>query len=215
LFGPSKVKTSIHNIAVEITEETDYPFLDEIIFTVTPFEPLKFSLIIRKPHACQNVDVELLSKAEITETDDIISIDKIWEKGDKLHVKFNFEIQRINQPASKTVKNKGAYFKRGALVYALPFDHKIKTVKEYQNSGFHRYKITANNSAGWKLRLNTNDEFKFIPNVNGDMQHPWDKPVVKLQGTLRDKKNQKESVELVPMGNTIFRRVTFSKINYL
>jgi hypothetical protein len=215
LFGPGKVKTSIHNTAVEITEETDYPFSDEIIFTVTPFEPLKFSLIIRKPHACQNIDVELFSKAEITETDDTISIDKIWEKGDQLRVKFNFEIQRINQPASKTVENKGVYFKRGALVYALPFDHKIKTVKEYQNNGFHRYKITANNSAGWKFRLNTNDEFKFIPNVNGNMQHPWDKPVVKLEGTLRDKKNKKESVELVPMGNTIFRRITFSKINYL
>ncbi len=215
LFGPSKVKTSIHNIAVEITEETDYPFSDEIIFTVTPFKPLKFSLTIRKPHACQNIDVELFSKAEITETNDIISIDKIWEKGDQLRVKFNFEIQRINQPASKTVKNKGAYFKRGALVYALPFEHKIKTVKEYQNSGFHRYKITANNSTGWKLRLNTNDKFKFIPNVNGNMQHPWDKPVVKLEGTLRDKKNQKQDVELVPMGNTIFRRVSFPKINYL
>jgi DUF1680 family protein len=215
LFGPNKVKTSIHNIAVEITEETDYPFSDEILFTVNPFKPLKFSLIIRKPHACENVDVELSSKAEITETNDIISIDKIWEKGDQLGVKFNFEIQRINQQASKTVKNKGAYFKRGALVYALAFDHKIKTIKEYQNSGFHRYKITANNSAGWKLRLNTNDEFKFIPNVNGNMLHPWDKPVVKLEGTLRDKNNQKENVELVPMGNTIFRRITFSKINYL
>ncbi|MCK4663147.1 MAG: glycoside hydrolase family 127 protein [Bacteroidales bacterium] len=211
LFGPSKVKTSIHNIAVEITEETDYPFSDEIIFTVTPFEPLKFSLIIRKPHACQNVDVELLSKAEITETDDIISIDKIWEKGDKLYVKFNFEIQRINQPASKTVENKGVYFKRGALVYALAFDHKIKAVKEYQNSGFHRYKITANDSKQWKLRINTKDKFKFIHIINSDIQHPWDKPVVKLEGILRDKKNQKKSVDLIPMGNTIFRRVTFSK----
>ena len=215
LFGPCKVKTNIHNIAVEITEETDYPFSDEIIFTVNPSKPLKFSLIIRKPHGCQNVDVELSSKAEITETDDIISINKIWGKGDQLRVKFNFEIQRINQPASKSVKNKGAYLKRGALVYALPFNHKIKTVKEYQNSGFHRYKITANDSKQWKLRLNTNDKFKFIPNINGKMQHPWDKPVVKLEGTLRDKNNQKESVELVPMGNTIFRRVTFSKINYL
>ena len=213
LFGPGKVKTSIRNITVEITEETDYPFSDEIIFTVKPSKPLKFSFIIRKPHGCQNVDVELLSNTEITETDDIISIDKIWKKGDKLRVKFNFEIQRINQRASKTVKNKGAYFKRGALVYALPFDHSMKTVKEYQNSGFYRHKIKANDSKQWKLRLSTNDKFKFTSVVNADMQHPWDKPVVKLQGTLRDKNNEKESVELVPMGNTIFRRVTFSKIN--
>ncbi len=214
LFGPSKIKTNIRNTAVEITEETDYPFSDEIIFTVNPSKPLKFSLIIRKPHACKNVDVELPSKAEITETDDIISVDKIWETDDKLRVKFNFEIRRINQPASKTVKNKGVYFKRGALVYALAFNHKIKTVKEYQNSGFHRYKITANNTKTWKLKLNTNDKFKFISNGNGSLKYPWDKPVVKLKGTLRDKNNQKKSIELVPMGNTIFRRVTFSKVNH-
>ena len=213
LFGPCKVKTSISNTAVEITEETDYPFSDEIIFTVNPIKPIKFLFIIRKPHACKDVNVEFPSKAKIIETDDFISIDKIWEKGEQIHVKFNFEIQCINQPASKSVKNKGAYFKRGALVYALAFNHKIKTVKEYQNSGFYRYKITANNSKSWKLRLNTNDKFKFISNLNGNMKHPWDKPVVKLEGTLRNKKNQKESVELVPMGNTIFRRVTFPKIN--
>ena len=213
LFGPSKVKTHIRNIAVEITEETDYPFSDEIIFTVNPVEPLKFSLKIRKPHGCQDVDVEMLSKAEITETDDMVCIDKIWEKGEQLRINFNFEIQSINQPASKTVINKGAYFKRGALVYALAFGHKIKTVKEYQNSGFYRYKITANDKKQWKLSLNPNDTFKFIPHANGDMMHPWDKPLVKLEGTLRDKKNKKESVELVPIGNTIFRRVTFPKKN--
>ncbi len=215
LFGPSKVKTNIHNIAVEITEETDYPFSDEIVFTVNPFEPLRFLLIIRKPHGCQNIDIKLLSKAEITEANDNISINKIWKKGDKLHIKFNFEIQRINQPASKTVKNKGAYLKRGALVYALPFDYNKKTVKEHQNSGFYRYNIKANNSKEWELKLNTNDKFKFTSVVNADMQHPWDKPVIKLKGTLRNKKNQKKSIELVPMGNTIFRRITFSKTNNL
>jgi len=101
------------------------------------------------------------------------------------------------------------------LVYALPFDHNKKTVKEHQNSGFHRYKITANDSKEWKLRLSTNDKFKFTSVINANMQYPWDKPVVKLKGTLRDKKNQKKSVELVPMGNTIFRRITFSKTNNL
>ena len=53
----------------------------------------------------------------------------------------------------------------------------------------------------------------FVPNTINETLHPWDKPVVKLKGTLRDKKNNRHPVELVPMGNTIFRRVTFSKAN--
>jgi hypothetical protein len=59
-----------------------------------------------------------------------------------------------------------------------------------------------------------NDEFKYIPINNRSNIHPWDNPVVKLEGTLRDKNNNKHIVELVPLGNTIFRRVTFSKSNH-
>jgi hypothetical protein len=210
LFGPSELKTTINNMPIEITEETTYPFSDEILFTITPLKPVKFPLIIRKPYACDNVDINIPSNAKLSQTDNIIRIDKIWESGDQVKLKFNFDIKEVSQKASKTVKKAGAYFKRGPLVYSLPFDYIKKRVKEHLNSGFYRYKITAVDSTKWNYTLNCEDEFKYVADTEKSDVHPWDKPVVKLKGTLRDKKNNKQNVELVPMGNTIFRRVTFS-----
>jgi len=214
LFGPGEVKTKINNTVVEITEETAYPFSDEIDFTVNPFKPVKFSFMIRKPYDCKNIDLDVPAEAQVDETEDYIRIEKIWELGDKVSVKFNFEIEQITQPKSKSVKNEGAYFKRGPLVYAFPFDHKIKTTKEYNNSGFYRYKVTAKDSSGWKYKLDPTETFEYIPAKTENILQPWDKPVVKLKGTLRTKKNEKREVELVPMGTTVFRRVTFPKVKH-
>ena len=214
LFGPCIVKTKINDTKVQITEDTNYPFSDKITFTVNPEKEVKFPLIIRKPHQSKKADIKVSSDAKVIQNEEIIRIEKNWKKNDQVIVTFNFDIQKIDQPASKTVKNEGAYLKRGALVYSLPFDHKMKTVKEYQNSGFYRYKIKATDSTGWHLKLDTNDEFNYIPDTNDNYKHPWDAPVVKLRGTLRDGKNNKHQVELVPLGNTIFRRVTFSKTEY-
>lgn len=214
LLGPCNVNTTLNDTKVNISEETHYPFSDEIIFTVNPEKPVDFPLIIRKPHNSKKVEIKVSSDAKVTQNKEVIRIEKKWEKADQVMITFNFDIQKIDQPASKTVKNEGAYLKRGALVYSLPFEYKKKTVKEYQNSGFYRYKIKAIDSTAWKLKLDTNDEFKYIPIDNGNNIHPWDNPVVKLEGTLRDKNNNKHIVDLVPLGNTIFRRVTFSKSNH-
>lgn len=213
LFGPSELNTTVKDIPVEIIEKTNYPFSDEIEFSVSTAEAVKFPLYIRKPHGCKSVDINVSKDAKLTETEEMIKIEKSWDKNNTINVKFNFEIKRISQPESKTVKDSGVYFKRGPLVYALPFEDKKKTVKEYQNSGFYRYKIKAVDSTGWHYRVNTDDDFKYISNNQESNIHPWDEPVVKLKGTLRAGKNKKQDVELVPMGNTIFRRVTFSVMN--
>lgn len=211
LFGPSQVKTSMNGTFVSIEEQTNYPFSDTITFKINPEEPHQFDLIIRKPHGCQLIDVDVSSEAEIEEMIDMIRVHKKWKKGDEVRVHFNFEINHVLQPPSKTVKNEGVYLKRGPLVYALPFKHQAKTVKEYKNSGFYRYKIKLRDTTDWRLRLDINDNFHFEADEGGDFVHPWDEPVVFLEGKLRDRKNNKINVKLVPMGNTIFRRVTFSR----
>jgi DUF1680 family protein len=210
LLGPSELKTTVNDVPVEIIENTNYPFSDEIEFKITALKPVTFPLFIRKPHGCTSVQVNSSSEAKVRETESLVRVEKAWHKNEVIHITFNFDIEKISQPASKTVKDSGVYFKRGPLVFALPFQDKKKTIKEYRNSGFYRYKIKATDSIGWHYKVNTNDEFTYEPSSPEKQLHPWDEPVVKLKGTLRDKQNKKQDVELVPMGNTIFRRVTFS-----
>lgn len=121
----------------------------------------------------------------------------------------HFKVQKIGQPASKSVPDFGAYIKRGALVYALPFKHDIVPAKEHQNSGFYRYRITPGNTHAWDYRLDPDGPFEFRK-AGENLNKPWDDPVVFVKVWLVDKQGIKEPFELVPMGNTIFRRVTFS-----
>jgi len=211
LYGPCEVKTTVNDVEVNVEEKTNYPFSDKVEFMINPERPTEFSLVLRKPHGCSDIDILKIDGVNIREEHDKIIISKHWEKKDKFIVKFNFEVKKVAQPSSKTVRGGGYYVKRGPLVFALPFEHRMETIKEYYNSGFYRYKLKVKDKEGWNYKMPTDANFKFESNVgNKKLLHSWDKPVVRLKGNLINKQGEKVSVELVPEGNTIFRRVTFS-----
>lgn len=213
LFGPNQLQTKIVNQNVHINEQTSYPFSDNVKFTIHTDEPVDFSLIIRKPHGCKIAGIDIPEGALIEEKEDFVSIKNDWKGKSEVNVKFDFKVEQVKQPPSKSVEMEGAYLKRGPLVYALPFDYTSKKTKEYQNSGFYRYKLKPVDTDNWNLKKNINDDFDFEGLKNGEqVDFPWDKPLVFLNGPLRDKLGNKKNVKLVPMGNTVFRRVTFSLI---
>jgi len=214
LYGPNVLETNMNGTPLKITEDTDYPFSDKIVFKIKPDQPVSFDLVLRKPFNCQDFELDSPDGAQVEELTDRIIISNQWKPGESVTVKFNFKIQQHNQPESKTVKGKGVYVQRGPLVYALPFEHKLKKVKEYYNSGFYRYKIKAKDKSNWKLKIDASAPMNFIPAKDDNLLTPWDDPAVKIESTLVDKKGNRERYLLVPMGNTIFRRVTFSKANH-
>ncbi len=209
LYGPNSLSTRIGGTGIEIHEETGYPFTDTITFHIDPEEAVTFPLTLRKPHGCEDITLELPDGASMTERDDAFVIEHQWKKGDRVHMILDFQVQQVEQPASKSVKEKGVYVKRGAIVYALPFQHEIVPVKEHHNSGFYRYRITPENTQAWEYRLDLDGPFEFGP-AEDEIRAPWDEPAVHLKVWLVDKQGTKEPFDLVPMGNTIFRRVTFS-----
>jgi len=211
LYGPCQVNTTINDIDVHIDEKTNYPFSGKIEFTINPEKATEFPLILRKPHGCTDIDISTIKGADIRNEENHVVITKKWGKNDKFIVHFKFETQKIRQPSSKTVKGGGYYVKRGPLVFALPFDYQLDTTKEYHNSGFYRYKIKAKDKKGWKYKITPDTDFNWESEIGNELaKHPWDEPVVKLKGTLINRKGEKVPVELVPEGNTIFRKVTFS-----
>lgn len=211
LYGPNEVKTTIKNVKVKVKEQTNYPFSGEVCFTVNLAKKLEFPMILRKPHGCTSVDLYGIDEAEVREAKDKMIITKEWKKNDTFSIHFHFEVEKVAQPSSKTVRGEGYYVKRGPLVFALPFEHRMETIKEYHNSGFYRYKLKVKDKESWNYKMPTDANFKFESNVgNKKLLHPWDKPVVGLKGNMINKQGEKVSVELVPEGNTIFRRVTFS-----
>jgi len=209
LFGPSRVRTPIRGVMVTIRESTGYPFSDHIRFGFEPERPVEFSFSFRKPFGVPPSELILPEGAEKTEEDDRITIRHIWKKNDTVEVRFPFPVEEVDQPPSKTVPEKGSYLRRGPLVYALPFDYQAQPVKRRGKGGFYKYRIKAAGRRGWEYRLPTGDPFRFNMKTEGNGEDPWIHAPVTLQGTLINKKKQAVPVELVPMGTTLFRRVTF------
>ncbi len=210
LYGPNTLDTKIAGVPVQISEDTHYPFNDTVTFTIQPGKPVSFPLTLRKPFGCEVSAVKLPENARLEEKPDRLVLENTWKPGDQVEIVFNFTVNKIQQPASKTVKNKGIYFKRGPLVFALPFDHRIKKVKEYRNSGYHRYRIRATDRSGWNYTIQPANPVEFVPGTPEEMNTPWEKPVLHMKVWLKNKKGTLEPFNLVPMGNTVFRRVTFS-----
>ncbi|MDF1546216.1 MAG: glycoside hydrolase family 127 protein [Bacteroidales bacterium] len=212
LFGPSEFNTTINEVPVSIKEETSYPFSDTLTFKINPEKNIEFAFIVRRPYGCKNVKIEAPETTQIEQQETKIILLNTWKKGDMVKVTFDFDILKVKQPSSKTVEESGFYLKRGALVYALPFKYTVDTVKEHNNSGFYRYKIKPEDTESWKLKIEANDNFEFYQATGDDTeQKSWDKPKVFLKGVLRNKYMEKEKIKLIPMGHTIFRRVTFSE----
>ncbi len=212
LLGPSELNTTINEIPTQIIENTEYPFSDNIEFTINPSKENEFTFCIRKPHGCENYKVDAPDGAELKELDEKISIKHTWSRGNKVSVKFDFDIEKIKQPASKTVKKAGAFIKRGPLVFALPFDYSHKTILEYQKSGFYRHKMRVKDKEKWKYMLSSNQTFELKRDGIDKDQPVWEEnnPKLWLDGKLRKMNGERISVKLIPMGNTVFRRVTFS-----
>ncbi|MFW5644705.1 MAG: hypothetical protein ACOCZL_02220, partial [Bacteroidota bacterium] len=209
-YGPNELMTNIKGVDVQIVEKTAYPFSDQVKFHIQPESEVEFPLILRKAHNCKNIDIKIPEGADLVEEKDRFIIRNKWKKGDEVELKFNFDVKQIEQAPSRTVKEGGIYLKRGALVYALPFEHQIKKVKEYRSSGFYRYNIKAKNKDAWSYHLITSEKMEFIPlPKNKNVSIPWNEPETGLKVWLETDNGEKKAFTLVPMGSTIFRRVTF------
>ncbi|HKK62527.1 MAG TPA: beta-L-arabinofuranosidase domain-containing protein [Bacteroidales bacterium] len=209
LYGPSEIETIIQGTKVHIEEKTNYPFSDNVAFNINPVKPTEFIIELRKPFGCNDIEIEIPDGAEKQIKPESIIIKNTWQKGDQIRVRFNFEIQTIPQPESVSVQEKGVYIQRGPLIYALPFEHEISRKKEHRNSGFYSYRLKAKDKTGWKYTIDPKDSLEFNTLKNRNLNNPWDGPVQYIEVELINGNNEKIPKKLVPMGNTVFRRVTF------
>ncbi len=86
LFGPCEVNTVIHGVKVRISEQTEYPFSHDLIFTFDVQRPVEFELSLRKPSWVSGVEVEV--DGEWLDRNGSISILKVWKPGDQVRVHF-------------------------------------------------------------------------------------------------------------------------------
>jgi len=189
MYGPSKLTTEIEGATIVIEQQTDYPWNDDITFNIKATQPSTFSLRLRKPKWSASLDISL--NENVTTEGNFYIITKEWLPEDSFTVKFKNPIQ------IKTARNEEVYIQKGPLVYAYEIPFKEEVIKQYEGSNYKDYYCIATSEDYKNLRILDSTKFTVTPNTN-------------LKGAMYDTSQKQEiDVILVPMGNTILRRVTF------
>lgn len=201
LFGASEVTQRLDDAPVRLRQVTDYPFGNRVRVEVESPSSVSFELRIRVPGWATSVDVE--GVAAVRDGDWIV-VNVAVE--DTLHFDLHF-----GRAVSVEEHHSGTFaVSHGPLLYALPIDHEEIEGTSYGQPGFHDIfaKPVAPVSTDW--RIATGETFELVAGEDR-LPGPFDGHV--LRGRLyNDSTGRLEHVELVPMGGTVLRQVSFCPV---
>ena len=183
VLGPNILETTIQNVPFKIEEITEYPYKNHFIFKIQTGKAVSFRMKIRKPEWAISVETKEKYRLE----DGYLVFDREVLKIDQIELEFKTDVQ------VKEDLNHEKYFSYGALIYARPIKAIELTGKVYA-PGF--IDLTYSPADSSKYEFITNQQARFRGG--------------KISISLKNKTTKKtEKVELIPLGKTILRQVSF------
>ena len=218
LYGPSEVTTIVRGTKVKIIEETSYPFENKIRFTVSPEKDARFSLYFRNPRWSHNTKIQAAG-ASVRRDGGYFIVTKLWQENDVVEIEFDAQVE------AKRFLNNEFYIKRGALIYAMKIDEEKSVTKMYEQ-GFANYDMVPVDASAAEAIINNvrvpdrfylefeKDPglFTYHKNTEADDQYPFDSPYGFIRGSFIVN-GKSEQRELVPVGSTLLRKVTFRELS--
>lgn len=124
-YGPSEVRTRIGEVPIEITEQTTYPFGEDIKLNVNPASAVRFPLLLRIPEWAKPVSIAVNGfKQRGISPGSFFKIEREWKPGDRVEISFTMNIQ------VERGFHRAATISRGPLVYSLKIGEKWKKLAE-------------------------------------------------------------------------------------
>lgn len=225
LHGPSVVETKMNGVNVRIVAESNYPFEENLRFSVTAEAPVDFTLVLRNPSWSTNSRLIADEGALVSFENGYYKIHKLWGTSEQLvtlKLDEQIQIKKLNNADSKDF-----YVQRGPLLYTYPYTNE-KTSTQVR-AGFPSYfswdiwvPSTLTDDYNGMQMLTTSPDFfandssflryksstPFIP------EFPFDYPAGKITGRFALNGALLER-ELVPMGCATTRRTTFTPTSQL
>ena len=122
LYGAATVRAKVGAAShtVEIVQETDYPFGEEINFTIRTSTPVAFALLLRVPGWCRDPQVVLNDNAlnAVPNSKGWIRLERTFRSGDRVTLRLPMHTTVTYWPNGRA--GDGVGLERGPLVYALP-----------------------------------------------------------------------------------------------
>jgi hypothetical protein len=120
-YGPSEVTATVRDVPVTITQTTDYPFREQVTFTVKANKPVTFPLQLRIPAWCSAAKITINGTPFTGAVDSgtFATVEREFKEGDVIGLTLPMEVL-----AEPWYDNKAIAFTRGPLVFSLSPDEK-------------------------------------------------------------------------------------------
>jgi hypothetical protein len=207
-YGASILDTDIGGTPVHVVEETDFPFSDKLLFTISPGSSLEFRFTLRIPEYAQDAQVSAPAGMIISRFSDRFEISGTWKSGDTVSLDLKFAVHRVRVGNGETAM---AY---GPLLYALPIAATAIPGRITSAQGapaipeFHDTEYVPSGDVP-AYRLANDSYFEPVQLPEGDVLDPWSKPPAGLGGSLLAPDGAYVSVTLRPLGSTLLRITGF------
>lgn len=120
LYAGSKVKATVSGKAVELAQETRYPWDGHVRLTVTAAEPATWSLRLRVPGWCDEHTLRVNGEvAEAPLERGYAVLRRLWQAGDVLELDLTMPAQRVHDRPEVAANQGLVALRRGPLVYGF------------------------------------------------------------------------------------------------
>lgn len=202
VYMPCRFSGTYKGIGVEINERTDYPFDFNIELEICTESPVEMSISLRFPGWA----VEMEVNNQVYRHDDVpsgeVKIRKLWSKTEKIRIKMKAELQ------FQTDFRQDYYISYGPILYAVPLEAEEKLLKKLDVEPFEEKGYTPVDRKWENLGIAREDRKTFYM---AGQKKPKSFHELRVRGTFRLEGKAIEK-EMVPLAETILRKVTFERV---
>lgn len=170
-YGPMVVNSLVNGTQVQITEDTGYPFEEQVCLKLALNGTADFPLVVRIPGWCREATVTVNDEMQSgVRAASFFRLDRTWKNGDSVVLNFPMHIQTAAGPSRSVSIN------RGPLVYSLKIGEQWKVrTPDPRGQGFDEFEVRPTTPWACALQLDpVNPESSFTLNQSPVPADPFD-----------------------------------------
>jgi hypothetical protein len=168
-YGPCRVTALVEDsVEVVVREATNYPFDEQLTFTISLSKAAHFPFKFRIPEWCKAPQVKVNGVLQNqVEPGAFYTINRTWNNNDVINLDFPMPV-RINEEVNNSVS-----VQRGPLVYSLKIEEDWSIRNDYGN-GFREYEVFPVSTWNYALLIDKNNPENTIQvNKNEMPENPF------------------------------------------
>jgi hypothetical protein len=183
-YGPTVVNAMRGGQQVQITEDTGYPFEEQVRLNLSVSNAVAFPLLLRIPGWCSNATVTVNGQLQSgVEPASFFRLQRTWINGDQVVVNLPMPVQTLAGPSLAVAIN------RGPVVYSLKIGEQwtVRTPDPLR-LGFDEFQVQSTTPWAYALQMNPTNPSASVTFTNyGTPTNPFDpaEPSVALTAQAR------------------------------